>query len=323
MPAGPEDIAAAVERLAAGGLVAFPTETVYGLGADALNREAIAHVFQLKGRPATNPLIVHVSGEAMAKQVAQWSLDAARLARVFWPGPLTLILPRTPAVPESVTAGSDNVAVRCPDHHLTLSLLEAYGRPLVGPSANPSGRISPTTAEHVRASFDQQQVLVLDGGPCRAGIESTVLALEPTPRILRPGVLGAQEIARALGRPVLPHNPGEVTRGPAPSPGLLAAHYAPRTPTALATRDEILARVAASQSPIVALVLEPVATSPPHASIVMPTHAEAYAARLYAALREADDLHASAILVERPPSSGPIWEAILDRLSRAAAEYRV
>lgn len=314
----PEDIAAAISRLRTGGLVAFPTETVYGLGADATNIAAIERVFALKGRPATNPLIVHVSGETQARSlVIAWPEEARALARQFWPGPLTLVLSRSSQVPDMVTAGGPTVGVRCPDHHTTLTLLESFG-PLVGPSANPSGRVSPTTAAHVRASFPGDEVFVLDGGPCRAGIESTVVSLvDGPPRVLRPGIIGADELSRALGKPVLPHVPDAVSSGVAPSPGMLASHYAPRTPCRLAQRKEIERFFGAGAGPIIALVVAPMEAKAPHAVILMPRSPEAYAARLYAALREADECNASLILVETPPGSGPVWEAIGDRLRRA------
>lgn len=322
MTAGPEEIAAAVARLRAGGLVAFPTETVYGLGADALNAEAVRAVFALKGRPANNPLIVHVADEAMARGVAAaWPEQASRLARAFWPGPLTLVLPKAPTIPDEVTAGGPTVAVRCPAHHVTLSLLLAFGRPLVGPSANPSGRVSPTTAEHVRESFTEAQVYVLDGGPCRAGIESTVLWLAGgPPRILRPGPIDAEQISRVLGEPVEPYQAAapSPSEQPAASPGQLATHYAPRTRTILVEGSDVESTLQQTTGRAVVLSLTRDAP-PPHTTIRLPSDPAAYAARLYAALREADASHADLIVVERPPLTGPVWEAVADRLRRAAA----
>ncbi len=321
MTAGPEEIARAVARLRAGGLVAFPTETVYGLGADALDARAVARVFELKGRPALNPLIVHVADPAMARTVVgTWPARAETLARAFWPGPLTLVLPKADAVPDIVTGAGPTVGVRCPDHHITLSLLHALGKPLVGPSANPSGGLSPTTAEHVRASFSEEQVQVLDGGPCRAGIESTVLDLSSDPpRILRPGVVTAPQISRVLGCTIA--GPGAIGSAglPAPSPGLLGVHYAPRTPAVLLEPADWPAIL--STAPRVAFLSHadrPV--PPPHRLIRLPAEAGAYAARLYAALREADELGMDLLAIDRPPR-GPenpeLWDAILDRLTRA------
>lgn len=317
---GPEDIATALSRLRSGGLVAFPTETVYGLGADAFDATAVARVFALKGRPATNPLIVHVSGEAMARTVvSEWTADASTLAQTFWPGPLTIVLPKSDRIPAIVTAGGGSVGVRCPDHPVTLSLLEAFG-PLVGPSANPSGRVSPTTAAHVRASFTPEQVLVLDGGPCRAGIESTVVSLvEPMPRVLRPGIISADQLSAALKKPVRPHTPGEVAIGAAASPGLLESHYAPATPAKLVDRGQIEAALKRGTPIIAVLALGPRGAPALHTVILMPDTPELYAARLYAALREADEVSAGQILIERPPESGPLWQAIADRLRRAAS----
>ena len=320
---GPEDIAAAVARLRAGGLVAFPTETVYGLGADALNERAVRLVFETKGRPATNPLIVHVASPAMARTVvSHWPPEAEALARAFWPGPLSLVLPKAPHVPGVVTAGGPNVAVRCPDHPTALALIEAFDGPLVGPSANPSGRVSPTTAEHVRASFDERQVMVLDGGPCRAGIESTVVKLGEGARILRPGLTSAGDIARVLGRPVQQtseHAPEQLE-----SPGLLASHYAPATPLTLCGVHELPAHLRTARR-VVVISHVPLAVPASHVLRSMPADAAAYARELYAALREADAQGADRIVVVEPDPNadgpeGGTWFAVLDRLRRAAAE---
>jgi L-threonylcarbamoyladenylate synthase len=319
--AGPEEIARAVAILRNGGLVAFPTETVYGLGADALRPDAIAKVFAVKGRPATNPLIIHVSGEEMASRVAAaWPEDARKLARVYWPGPLTLVLPKSASVPGSVTAGGPTVAVRCPDHHVTLALLEAFGGPLVGPSANPSGRTSPTTAAHVREGFPE--LFVLEGGPCKGGIESTVLSLGgPSPRILRPGLISAEEISIIIGHPVEEADPGAPAPGePATSPGLQSVHYAPRTRAILFDPPEF-PRVLAAAPRITILSHSGLAAAPPHRVLPMPAEPAPYAARLYAALREADALSPDLIAIERPTQPGPLWTAITDRLSRAARAF--
>lgn len=333
MTAGPEEIAQAVARLRAGGLVAFPTETVYGLGADALDPGAVAKVFTLKGRPANNPLIVHVAGEAMARTVvSRWTPEAAALAKALWPGPLTIVLPRTAGVPDIVTAGGTTVGVRCPAHHITLSLLEAFGRPLVGPSANPSGRVSPTAAEHVREAFTAEQVYVLDGGPCLAGIESTVVTLvESPPRILRPGLVSAGQIAKVLRCEVREADAAEQNRDragkespahastPFSSPGQLPVHYAPRARTTLFDSPALDSLLTACHGRAVILARTIRAVPAPHALIRMPDEAAAYATRLYAALREADAASPALIAVERPPSTGPIWDAITDRLRRATS----
>lgn len=317
MTAGPEEIAIAVTRLRAGGLVAFPTETVYGLGADALSAAAVARVFAAKGRPAINPLIVHVSGEPMARGLAaSWPAAASKLATAFWPGPLTIVVPRSPRVPDAVAAGGPTVAVRCPAHHVTLSLLDAFGGPLVGPSANPSGGVSPTTAEHVREAFSEDEVYVLDGGPCRGGIESTVVTLaEDRPRVLRPGLLSAEEIGKVLGAEVLTGD--EPDAGVPASPGRLAVHYAPRAPAVLFETSD-WPSIARAPAPVVVMTHSGLDAPIGGAAIRMPSDPAGYAAKLYAALREADALGPALIAIERPPAAGPVWEAIADRLARAS-----
>lgn len=328
MSAGPEEIAPAVARLRAGGVVAFPTETVYGLGADAMNTQAVGRVFALKGRPATNPLIVHVSGEAMARTVAApgaWTKDAAALARAFWPGPLTMVLAKSERVPPIVTGGGGGatVAVRCPAHHVTLAMIEGFGGPIVGPSANPSGRVSPTTAAHVRGSFNERDVLVLDGGACRGGIESTVVSLADS-RVLRPGPVSAEQIAAVLGRAVEGARAGEAAPAgeAAAAPGMQARHYAPRTRAVLFDATDEARVVASLLSPdrrVAVVSARLPGVPPPHVLVRMPQDAEGYAARLYAAMREADELGLDLIAVERPTDPGSLWDAIRDRLSRATS----
>jgi L-threonylcarbamoyladenylate synthase len=325
MWSGPEEIAQAVARIRAGGVVAFPTETVYGLGASAFDAVAVRRIFELKGRPSNNPLIVHVSGEAMARRVVEhWPADAAALAREFWPGPLTMVLPKADAIPREVTAGGHTVGVRCPDHPLTLALLEASGIPLVGPSANISGQVSPTSAEHVRAAFGPGDVFTLDGGKCRGGIESTVLWLaDGHAKILRPGLISGEQISAVLGRPVRASTEVPVSEDsatPMLSPGLLDRHYAP---SAMAVRFEgnqantVLRRMALSGRGVMISHANHV-VPPPHRLIRMPSDASGYASRLYEALREADEISPSLIAVEVPPiGPDPIWGAIQDRLRRA------
>lgn len=322
---GPEAIVEGVRALTAGGLAAFPTETVYGLGARALDPDAVGRVFALKGRPSSNPLIVHVSGAEMAKTVtADWHDDAQTLADAFWPGPLTLVLPKAGSVPESVTAGGPTIAVRCPDHPVALALIEALGEPIVGPSANPSGRVSPTTAEHVASGFAGADLPIIDGGPCRAGIESTVLDLtRETPAILRPGVIGKHAIERALGRSVYA---APVSRGDAPaaSPGLLGPHYQPRTPVRLTTDPG-----GAKADEVVVAWSIPAGTTDRPDLVPIPRDLPGYAATIYAALHRADALagagQAERITVEIPAESGDpdddaLRDAIMERLARAASE---
>lgn len=320
------DIRTAAELLRNGRLVAFPTETVYGLGADAFNESAVRAVFEIKGRPPINPLIVHVSGPEMARRVvADWPDRADALAREFWPGPLTIVLPRAKGrvgLPAVITAGGPNVAVRCPDHPVALALLFEFGAPLVGPSANPSGTVSPTTAAHVRAGFPGPEVFVLDGGACRGGIESTVLSLAgDVPRILRPGLVNAAEIERVLGERVEVAGAAAAPGEQLESPGLLARHYAPRTPARLFdSRDwpGVLDEDHGVRAAVLTFGRRDVPA--PHVGFEMPTHAEEYAARLYASLREADAAGAERVLIERPPNDSALWEAIADRLLRATAE---
>ncbi len=324
MHASPEDIARAIVELRAGRLVAFPTETVYGLGADALRADAVEAVFRAKGRPATNPLIVHVSDEAMARRVcAVWPAEASSLAQAFWPGPLTLVLPKRPEVPDIVTAGGKTVAVRCPSHPLTLALLETLGSPLVGPSANRSGHVSPTCAAHVRDSFTEPEVFVLDGGPCVGGIESTVLDLTTDPpRILRPGIVTREEVETVLGRAIMVGAAPAGADEPVRSPGQMRSHYAPLAPVVLVSAGELDASLGAWPQGAVVLGREGREVRPPHRFIAMPGAAREYAARLYAALREADAAGPAAIVVVRPwpgERAEGVWAAIADRLERAAA----
>ncbi|HLP84779.1 MAG TPA: L-threonylcarbamoyladenylate synthase [Phycisphaerales bacterium] len=323
MAHGPGMLQEAVSRLAQGRLVAFPTETVYGLGADALNSAAVARVFAAKGRPSNNPLIVHVADVAQAALVtSSWPREAQLLADAFWPGPLSMVLPKASRVPLAVTAQGENVAVRCPDHPLTLELLRAFGKPLVGPSANKSGGVSPTRAEHVREAFDAETVYVLDGGPCTAGIESTVLLLaEQSPRVLRPGLISADEIASVLQQTVTDFSPGAQHAGVLQSPGLLEKHYAPTTPTRQVSVDELAAQLAAVGRAVV-ISHAAVVVAPPHEVQLLPADARGYAAGLYAALRAADARGADCIFIVEPPRTGTdasIWRAVADRVRRATA----
>lgn len=327
MSAGPEEIARAVQRLRAGGLVAFPTETVYGLGAIARNERAVERVFLVKGRPAANPLIVHVSGEEMARTLTNaWSDHASALARAFWPGPLTMVVRRAPSVPAIVAGGGETVAIRCPAHPLTLALIEMVGEGIVGPSANRSGHVSPTSAAHVEDEFGTEirngEMMVLDGGACRAGIESTVVSLvgsEAT--VLRPGVIGASEIASVLGARVGSRSGSEsVSDGAMSSPGRMETHYAPRTRAVMLERAEIARVVGDCNVPVALIAITGVGVAGVHRVIEIPRDAIGYASSLYRVLREADASGAGLIVIERPPEGGEdaeIWTAIHDRLRRA------
>jgi L-threonylcarbamoyladenylate synthase len=333
MSAGPEEIARAVSELRQGRLVAFPTETVYGLGAIATNEQAVERVFAIKGRPATNPLIVHVSGEEMARTLAaNWNEAASKLATAFWPGPLTIVLSRSRRVPAIVSGGGETVAIRCPAHPLTLALIEMVGEGIVGPSANRSGFLSPTSAAHVedefRAEIERGELMVLDGGACRAGIESTVVSLVgASPEVLRPGVIGPGEIARVLGVEVrVRGGAGDPKAGSMVSPGRMESHYAPRTRAVMCERSEIGRLIEESGGAIALVVIAGpglVRGRPRvHKTLEMPADAIGYASSLYRALREADASGAALIVIERPPSGGAdadIWTAIHDRLARATA----
>lgn len=337
MDGQPEQIAEAVKRLNGGGLVAFPTETVYGLGADALSEAAVQRVFQVKGRPSHNPLIVHVSGEEMAKSVAaEWPEDARKLAERFWPGPLSIVVPKLESVPRIVTGGGPNVAVRCPAHPLTLALLEAFGGPLVGPSANVSGFVSPTTAEHVREAFDERDVMVLDGGACTGGIESTVVSVVGgKARVLRSGLIDAAVIGEVLGREVECADSGVVSSipnaaTPPESPGQLSSHYAPKAKAVMVEEgalENVVNQVNGECVVITHIQEESKSFPQPLPSrkglsmhmIRMPADARGYARRLYSALREADAMHPALIVIVMPPdeSKNPVWRAVRDRVKRA------
>lgn len=317
-----KDVARAAQLLRAGELVAFPTETVYGLGADALNPAALAKIFAVKGRPADHPLIVHLPSAA---HLDAWACDipadAQRLAQAFWPGPLTLILRRRPIVPDAVTGGQDTVGLRVPRHPLALELLGAFGSGIAAPSANRYGRISPTSAQHVIDELGDAVPLVLDGGPCEVGIESTIVDLSRGSAVLlRPGVIGAERIAAVIGRaPALPGAAGAAT--PRVS-GSHAKHYAPATPLRLVRpdrlRDVLNAQRHAGHRCAVLAWSQPALADTPHAWRMLPADPEGYAHALYACLRELDALDVSAIIVESPPQTDE-WTAVCDRLGRAAA----
>jgi L-threonylcarbamoyladenylate synthase len=310
----------AAALLRAGKLVAFPTETVYGLGANALDEAAVARIFEVKGRPSTSPLIVHVDSIAMARELAApWPEAAETLAQRYWPGPLTLVVPKHPRVPDIVTAGLDTVGLRMPAHPMALELIRAAGVPVAAPSANRFTELSPTTAEHVRQSLGDRLECVLDGGPTEVGIESMVLSLAvDPPMLLRAGIIPLPEIEALIGpvalapapatpatpaAPAAPAEPAAPAGAAHPSPGMHPRHYRPRTPLYL---------------------LEPGQPAPPtgrgawlRPGHEMPAEARAYAAALYETLHRLDKQALDWIAVERPPAT-PEWEGVLDRLRRAA-----
>jgi L-threonylcarbamoyladenylate synthase len=321
----PAELDAAADWLAEGGVVALPTETVYGLGADATSSAAVAAIFRLKGRPADHPLIVHVpAGADLTRFVTAVPPVAARLMAAFWPGPLTLILPRTAAIPPAVTGGQPTVGLRCPDHPVAQALLARFATVgsgvVAAPSANRFGHVSPTTAAHVRDEFGAAvgtEIRLLDGGPCRVGIESTIVDVSGAePVLLRPGSIGLAALAAVAGVPVLP---AAAARGDLPrAPGQLAAHYAPRTPLRLVPAGSLAGAVAAAARPLAVLALAPDPALPGVAWQRAPADAAGYAHDLYANLRALDARGARTILVERPPA-GADWDAVHDRLGRAQA----
>jgi L-threonylcarbamoyladenylate synthase len=340
----------AATLLYAGHLVAFPTETVYGLGANALDPEAVAKIYAVKRRPPTSPLIVHVASIEMAKTlVAAWPEAAARLTKKFWPGPLTLVLPiktdgetggtpvqpkqhlfgylrdpnsnwwnKPPRIPLIVTAGLPNVALRMPDHSVALALLRRVGIPLAAPSANRFTELSPTTAEHVRHSLGNDVDFILDGGPCEVGIESTVLSLaEPQPVLLRPGIIPRALLEHFIG-PIATTD--EVPTGAHPAPGMHARHYSPRTCLFLVSNGDLPASgrgIYLQHTRAPKRGGDKTGNARPVEVRQMPLSAPDYAARLYSALHEADDAHVDWIAIDVPPEAAE-WEAVRDRLRRAA-----
>ncbi|MBC8140790.1 MAG: threonylcarbamoyl-AMP synthase [Armatimonadetes bacterium] len=311
--AAADGMAEAVERLRAGKLVAFPSETVYGLGANALDAEAVTQIFAAKGRPATNPLIVHVADTIAAQALcADWTPLAAELAAMYWAGAVTLVVKKADAVPDIVTAGGGTVALRVPDHPVALELLTRSGVPVAAPSANRSEGVSPTTAQHVADSLGAfvDDLLILDGGACAVGIESTVVdATGETARVLRPGMVSVV---------YAPANALDGDTGVARSPGQMARHYAPRTPTYVLTAKLIRKQKRDGDGIIARAVMgAPPAPVEPNV-LLLPADPHGYAAALYAALHAIDSSGVARILIEEPPHGGR-WDAIRDRLARAVA----
>ncbi len=322
-------IETAARLLRAGGVVAFPTETVYGLGADAANPEAVRRIFAIKGRPANHPLIVHL-GDAM--QLDRWAREvpeaAWRLATRFWPGPLTLILPRRAHVPGEVTGGQDSVGLRVPDHPLALALLHALGPEygLAAPSANRFGRVSPTRAQHVREELGEAVDMVLDGGPCRVGLESTIVSfLGGAPRLLRPGGIPAGALEEAIGMRIAVDDP---QRPSVRASGGLPSHYAPATPLEVLPGEVLWQRALelAGQGMRVAVLefsaRQEIAGSEAVFRFTMPAGAADYGHVLYDTLRRADAARLDRLLAEAPPG-GDSWHAVADRLSRASRKAQM
>ena len=307
----PGQLAYAAALLRDGRLIAFPTETVYGLGANALDAAAVERIYQAKGRPHSSPIIVHVSDLEMAMEVvATWPDAARRLAEKFWPGPLTLVLPKTRAVPELVTAGLATVGVRMPAHPVALALIQAAHVPIAAPSANRFTQLSPTSAEHVRESLGDCVDYILDGGHCNVGIESTVLSLaEAKPVLYRPGGISRQQIEEIIGAVAVASNkPGQAHA----SPGLHPRHYSPRTRLLLVEHGDVPEQGSGAYVQL---------THTPRRAVIeivtLPNDATEYASRLYNILHTLDSRGYDWIALDTPPGT-PEWEAVLDRLRRAA-----
>jgi L-threonylcarbamoyladenylate synthase len=321
LPASEAAVAKAAQCLRAGGLVAFPTETVYGLGADAANAIAVARLYEAKGRPSFNPLIAHVGDVEAARRIADFDATANRLALAFWPGPLTLVLPkvRDCAVADLATAGLDTIALRVPAHPLARGILRAFGGAVVAPSANLSGHVSPTSAAHVKSDLAGRIDLIIDGGAVAVGVESTIVGCFDTPMLLRPGGLPREEIEAVLGKPLarLPQDLGNETAQPL-APGMLASHYAPHTPVRLEAQrvEQGEGLLAFGSDPVPGIEL---------ATAVMNLSARGdlaeAAANLFGYLRALDAEGARTIAVMPVPAHG-LGDAINDRLRRAAIGRR-
>lgn len=311
--------------LRSGGLVAFPTETVYGLGADASNDAAVARVFSVKGRPTDHPLIVHL---ADAEQLDDWAAEVTPTARLladaFWPGPLTLLVERLASVSLAVTGGRSTVGLRVPDHTVALELLRAFGGGIAAPSANRFGRVSPTTAAHVVADLGDDVDLVLDGGACRVGVESTIVDLTAeVPVVLRTGGISIDRLEEVLGHVVEVHVGAELSKGGARAPGMLEAHYAPEARIILSSEndvvDVVIGALASSTGPVGLLAGTVLVGLPEDVIELEPAGtADDYAAVLYSRLRQADRLGLSVLVCVPPPNVG-LGLAVNDRLRRAAA----
>ncbi len=313
----------AAELLRAGEVVALPTETVYGLAANAFEAKAVAKIYEIKGRPAHNPIIVHVADLNLAKQCAsEWPAIADQLAAAFWPGPLTLILPRSDRVPDNVTAGGSTVGIRWPSHPFVQAVIHECGFPLAAPSANPSNAVSPTNAGHVQKQLGDKLQLIVDGGQSQVGIESTVLDLTVSPpRILRPGMIDEDAIAAVVGN--ISSGAMPAISGALRSPGLLQKHYSPKAKLKILNwRDDAdlraqLKSVSEKKTHIIAHSHIPSGEGWARVSVI-PLDAEAFARAIYAELHRCDAAGAEWIVVEAPPETSE-WRAIADRLHRAAA----
>ena len=309
----------ALTHLRMGGLIGLPTETVYGLAADADNPAAVRSIFELKGRPADHPVIVHIAGAAQLSQWAQHIPDAAwQLAEAFWPGPLTLILPRQPHVPDAVTGGQDTVGLRAPSHPVAQALLARFGGGLAAPSANKFGHVSPTTAQHVRDEFGADLPIVLDGGACDVGVESTIVGLvSPEPTLLRPGGVSREAIEDLLGIRLQHHQKADTAK--VRVSGLLDSHYSPRTPLITGQPEAAThaAQLASGRGEHVVLVTCGPQSPSGIEQLTLAAEPDLYARQIYDALRQLDRANYQTIYLQLPPQT-PAWLAVQDRLHRAA-----
>lgn len=317
----------AANLLRSGGIVALPTETVYGLAANALDESAVKQVFAVKGRPLLDPLIVHVLDQSHAETLAVFNEDARKLSDSFWPGPLTLVLPKKKCVPDLVTAGQATVALRCPAHPIMHAVLELSGLALAAPSANPFGYISPTQAQHVQDSLGEQIDIILDGGSCEHGLESTILSLaDPAhPRLLRPGPIDCEALEHCLGREIEVFTGNTDDSAAQLAPGMLSRHYSPRTPLSLAVSPRAAVNLHSGQRYALLYLCKPTDSDllqNPQAAFFWCTEScdlRDAAHHLFALLRKLDNLGFDQIIAEIAPSSG-IGIALNNRLSRAAAK---
>lgn len=318
----------AVKLLRAGEIVALPTETVYGLAANALNPDAVAKIFKAKGRPPTNPIIVHVDSIEMAKKcVKKWGALADKLAQNFWPGPLTLVLEKSEIIPDIVTAGGKTVGVRFPSHPIIVAVIQECGFPLAAPSANLSSRISPTTAQHVLKSLGDKIPLIIDGGECNIGIESTVLDITThPPRILRPGLIHQESLSAVIGGRVIKSDSIESSAQNLKSPGLLRKHYSPNAKLILEKWNneqelgKIIERYGCERELTHILTISnPLPNNTYGKVIIMPKQAKSYAKALYSELHKCDEEGAKWIIAQYPPETSE-WHAVIDRLRRASTD---
>jgi L-threonylcarbamoyladenylate synthase len=318
-----KELQLAVEALRAGELVAFPTETVYGLGGNANNPDAVRKIFALKGRPATHPLIVHIDHPRyLQRWVRDMPPEAQKLADAFWPGPLTLVVKRAPAVHDVITGGQDTVAIRVPSHPVAQQLLNAFGGGIAAPSANRFGHVSPTRAEHVREEFGDQVPIILDGGECKVGLESTIVScVDEVPRLLRPGSISVSQL-----RSVVPTLQTASDSGAPRVPGTMSRHYSPTTPVNVVPSkrlEHVATEMTENREKVAVLAMRPPAIANPYMTwINAGTRPEVYARQLYSNLRTLDKAQAKVILVEEVPE-GERWDAVRDRLKRAATAENI